>query len=262
MYILHYIYIYTTDSLDVWNLDLKPENFAADCDLVKDLHKYKNSFGGDGLVHLEIRFPTAYPLEPPFFRVITPRFKWHTGHVSVGGSICLEVLVNTQTDTGYKSTYTMEALITMVVFNLTVDNPPAAVSQGRIDFELMFSADHPKTSYGLEDAKQHFNRIIGQHGWINWNADGSKPPVYVPPPVPVLPAPTTSSSASASACASTSTFLSSSPQTVYANSNTKPPCRYAPGCYRKNPQHWEEFSHPGQHEPAPAPGWVWGLINN
>jgi len=31
-------------------------------------------------------------MKPPFVRIIRPRFRFLTGHITVGGSICLQVL--------------------------------------------------------------------------------------------------------------------------------------------------------------------------
>jgi ubiquitin-conjugating enzyme E2 Q len=45
-------------------------------------------------VLLEIRFPPDFPWQPPFIRVVAPRFAFHTGHVTVGGSICMELLTS------------------------------------------------------------------------------------------------------------------------------------------------------------------------
>ena len=109
--------------------------------------------------------------------------------------------MNTGTDRGYQQTFTVAGLLTMVVHNLTQDNPPANVSQGRLDFKRDRSPE--RTSYDLEEAKKHFRRIVSQHGW---NA-------HAPQAVPL------------------------------------PTCKYAPKCYRKNPDHWKEFSHPGQPDP-------------
>ncbi|KAJ7768138.1 hypothetical protein DFH07DRAFT_1008760 [Mycena maculata] len=39
----------------------------------------------------EIRFPPTYPIGPPFFRIITPRFL-PLMHVTGGGSICMDLL--------------------------------------------------------------------------------------------------------------------------------------------------------------------------
>ncbi|KJE88515.1 ubiquitin-conjugating enzyme family protein [Capsaspora owczarzaki ATCC 30864] len=190
----------TGDALDIWNIKLYKKNLPQDSGLAADLDELIKRNGQDH-IHLQVNFPAQYPTEPPFFRVVSPRFKWHTGHVSVGGSVCLEVLVNTHTAAGYKSRYVMESLLWMVIINLVSDNPAAGVGPGRIDFDAMFGPQ-PRTGYSEDDARKHFNRIIGQHGWINWSADGRKP------------------------------------------------CSFAPNCYRKNPQHWAEFSHEGQEAPV------------
>ncbi len=47
----------------------------------------------------------------------------------------MQALVNTGTPTGYQSTFTMEALVQMLIQNLIHDNPWAHVGAGRIDFE-------------------------------------------------------------------------------------------------------------------------------
>ena len=47
------------------------------------------------LVTVEVRFPLSYPSLPPFVRIITPRFAFHTGHITVGGSVCAEFLITT-----------------------------------------------------------------------------------------------------------------------------------------------------------------------
>jgi hypothetical protein len=52
-----------------------------------DMKKAKREF-----VKMELTFPKDYPFSPPFIRVIEPRFKFHTGHVTIGGSICHEIL--------------------------------------------------------------------------------------------------------------------------------------------------------------------------
>ena len=36
------------------------------------------------VVQLEVHFSPQYPVAPPFVRVISPRFEFHTGHVTIG----------------------------------------------------------------------------------------------------------------------------------------------------------------------------------
>ena len=60
-----------------------------DCELANDLKRHDQNY-----VELEMTFEQQYPATPPFIRVISPRFQFHTGHVTVGGSICMELLTN------------------------------------------------------------------------------------------------------------------------------------------------------------------------
>ena len=43
---------------------------------------------------LSVAFPSSFPSQPPYMRVIRPRFAFRTGHVTIGGSICTEMLSN------------------------------------------------------------------------------------------------------------------------------------------------------------------------
>ena len=43
---------------------------------------------------LSVSFPSSFPAQPPYVRVIRPRFAFRTGHVTIGGSICTEMLSN------------------------------------------------------------------------------------------------------------------------------------------------------------------------
>ena len=47
---------------------------------------------GIEFIKLAITFPKGYPFDPPFIRVVEPRFAFHSGHVTIGGSICAEYL--------------------------------------------------------------------------------------------------------------------------------------------------------------------------
>jgi hypothetical protein len=46
-------------------------------------------------IRLRITFPSRYPVIAPFCRIVRPRFKFHTGHVTIGGSICTDLLTST-----------------------------------------------------------------------------------------------------------------------------------------------------------------------
>lgn len=81
----------TTNNLYQWIVEL--HSFQASLPLAMDLEKR-----GLKSVVLEIRFHAAYPICPPFVRVVRPRFRTFAagggGHVTAGGSICMDLLTN------------------------------------------------------------------------------------------------------------------------------------------------------------------------
>lgn len=74
------------DSMEKWRIKLF--GFDVDSNLAKDL-----LVCGLDHVELEMSFPDQYPFEPPFVRVVQPRFKRQTGFV-MSGALCMELLTN------------------------------------------------------------------------------------------------------------------------------------------------------------------------
>jgi len=74
------------DSMDKWKIKLF--GFDPDSNLQKDMMVL-----GLDHVELEMSFPDQYPFEPPFVRVVRPRFKRQTGFV-MNGALCMELLTN------------------------------------------------------------------------------------------------------------------------------------------------------------------------
>ena len=68
-----------------------------------------------GTVLLELRFPPDFPTHPPFVRVLAPRFVMHTGHVTVGGSICAELLTSGGWSAGIKVDTLLETIRLLLV---------------------------------------------------------------------------------------------------------------------------------------------------
>jgi hypothetical protein len=56
-------------------------------------------------ITLRVAFPPNYPFAPPYVRVIKPRFQFRTGHVTIGGSICMEMLTNMGWSPGKKQIF-------------------------------------------------------------------------------------------------------------------------------------------------------------
>ena len=119
-------------------------------DVAMDLPEFEGDCRRWGVtqIHLEITFPEDYPSSPPFVRVITPRFAMHTGHVTVGGSICAEVL----TPSGWTAARTMADLI--------------------VDLQALIAAGGPRldpsnqTPYSEAEARANFLRIARSKGWL------------------------------------------------------------------------------------------------
>lgn len=135
----------------VWRAHVRP---ARDSPLAADLASL-GSDGGDGehdaqagTVLLELRFPPDFPTHPPFVRVLAPRFVMHTGHVTVGGSICTELL----TSGGWHAGTNVDTLLEVIRVLLVQGS-------GRVD---MRRANRP---YGYAEARAAFERVARQHGW-------------------------------------------------------------------------------------------------
>jgi ubiquitin-conjugating enzyme E2 Q len=111
------------------------------------LKTYAKSHDGQDYVKLEMKFLPEYPYRPPFIRVITPRFAFHTGRVTVGGSICFELL----TGSGWSSVISLESIFLQIKFEMNNGKP-------RVDFGN-------DSAYSESEAKQAFFRVAGDHGW-------------------------------------------------------------------------------------------------
>ena len=59
--------------------DVKLIDFDKKSRLGKDLAKYSSKYKEEPIIYLEVSFPEAYPMAPPFLRVTKPRFQFLTG---------------------------------------------------------------------------------------------------------------------------------------------------------------------------------------
>jgi len=131
-----------------WNVKLF--NFEEKCPIGKDLAKLKKSQGIDH-VQLEMRFSADYPHVPPFVRVIKPKFAFRTGHVTVGGSICMELL----TTSGWAAVNDIESILIQIRSEIVEGGAqldPAVFSGGIAE-------------YSESEAWDAFYRAAKGHGW-------------------------------------------------------------------------------------------------
>lgn len=107
------------DNIQQWQVHLSSfdESMAAGHQLNLDLQQLKSQHGQDFLL-MEVTFPQAYPVEPPFLRVVSPRCLWYTGHVTAGGAICLEVLTSTGSPNSWQSDYCVESILQVAIMNM------------------------------------------------------------------------------------------------------------------------------------------------
>jgi ubiquitin-protein ligase len=131
------------DCLDVWNIYIKSDWFEGNPKIQKDMEEY-----GIKEIELEFRFNENYPVQPPFVRIVYPRFIYLTGHITLGGSICMELLTNQ----GWDITTSISTVITYV-------KSAILEGDGKID-------PKKKHKYEIEEAHEAFNRMLKSHGWI------------------------------------------------------------------------------------------------
>lgn len=125
---------------DLFNWHVKMYHFQGA--LAKDMKSLKIDH-----ILFEMTFPDNYPLSPPFIRVLKPRFQHLTGHITIGGSICMQLL----TPSGWSPANSIESIFVQIRFEIEHGKP-----------RLNFSNTSPYTIYEAKDA---FNRVSKRYGW-------------------------------------------------------------------------------------------------
>jgi ubiquitin-conjugating enzyme E2 Q len=120
--------------------------------LASDLEQYKKASGREAAIELRMKFPPEYPFKPPFIRVIRPRFQFRTGHVTIGGSICTEML----TDDGWKPVLDIEAIMETIRTTMFDTQSGARIDLGN------------STDYSEDEAVAAFNRMVQAHKQSGW----------------------------------------------------------------------------------------------
>eukprot|EP01114_Cavostelium_apophysatum_P006464 TRINITY_DN17791_c0_g1_i1.p1 TRINITY_DN17791_c0_g1~~TRINITY_DN17791_c0_g1_i1.p1 ORF type:complete len:228 (+),score=44.42 TRINITY_DN17791_c0_g1_i1:42-725(+) len=133
------------DNIFKWNISLF--GFDKELQISKDLERYKEVKGHDDVL-LEVAFPNHYPASPPFIRVVYPRFHQYTGHITIGGSVCIKDL----TIAGWNSKNQLSPFFVMIR-NLLIEG------HALVDMDNM-------SEYSETEAREAFDRVAKAHGWI------------------------------------------------------------------------------------------------
>ena len=91
------------DNFYIWTILFEPLKIELTPELKEDFEYMKDKQGNEPTLEFEVTFPSSFPFDPPFIRVIKPIFMFHTGHVTIGGSLCMESL----TPSGWTSAITV-----------------------------------------------------------------------------------------------------------------------------------------------------------
>jgi len=130
--------------------------------LADDMKDYQTKTGKN-YVTLLMKFSADYPFSPPFIRVTEPRFKFRTGHVTLGGAICMELL----TKTGWTANNDITSILIQVRAEIGSKDGGARLA-GPTD-------QSSYTAYSEQEAWTAFYRAASSHGW---KTDGLGPNMF------------------------------------------------------------------------------------
>jgi len=134
------------EDLFVWHV--KMFGFENESEFTEDLKKYAKGAGnGQDYVLFEMNFPQDYPNKPPFIRVLKPRFQHLTGHITIGGSICMQLL----TTSGWSPANSIESIFVQIHCEILTGKP-------RLDF-------NNQNPYSINEANEAFVRVSERYGW-------------------------------------------------------------------------------------------------
>ncbi|GMH34444.1 hypothetical protein BSKO_02278 [Bryopsis sp. KO-2023] len=170
------------DNILTWQFKVKnfDEDIPGGAALNADLRKLNEKHQQDHLL-LEATFPMDYPTEPFFLRVISPRCVWYTGHVTAGGSICIESLTHSGTPGSWNRDFSFEAIMNVVTTNMidcesvqvvTRTGPGGRSGPLRIDHDHRYCSS-VMSPYSMSEAKSAFQRTLRHHSQVGWGGEGN-----------------------------------------------------------------------------------------
>lgn len=140
------VHFENNSNITVWTVEIS--NYDLGQRLNNDFAIYAARYSRPNSILYEIRFPPNYPVDPPFVRIIRPRFQFRTAFVTIGGSICNHGL----TKSGWNMCNTIEGILVEVMANF---------SQGGGALDIGGSS----RDYTMYEAQDAYNRFVRLHGW-------------------------------------------------------------------------------------------------
>ena len=137
------------DNFYVWTINFEPLKIELTPELKEDFEFLKEKQSKEPTLEFEVTFPSSFPFDPPFIRVVRPIFMFRTGHITIGGSLCMESL----TPSGWTSAITVEGLFAEILS--VIWQGGARIDRTRIGHW-----------YSIDEAKSAFERVARHHGWL------------------------------------------------------------------------------------------------
>jgi len=120
--------------------------------LADDMKQY-SAQSGKNYVSLSMKFSADYPFKPPFIRVVEPRFQFRTGHVTLGGAICMELL----TVSGWTANNDITSILIQVRAEIGSKDGGARLAAPNDQAQY--------TPYNEQEAWTAYYRAASAHGW-------------------------------------------------------------------------------------------------
>ncbi|KAK9837003.1 hypothetical protein WJX81_006058 [Elliptochloris bilobata] len=126
---------------------------------------------------MEVIFPDTYPRRPFALRIVRPRMAWYTGHVTAGGTVCLEALSQSGSRGAWQQSYDVEAILQQVISNMTTcervrirtpTGPGGMSGPLRLDLDGKWSGLSPMAEYSEAEARAALGRTEATHLRIGW----------------------------------------------------------------------------------------------
>eukprot|EP01090_Pellita_catalonica_P013058 TRINITY_DN3011_c0_g1_i2.p1 TRINITY_DN3011_c0_g1~~TRINITY_DN3011_c0_g1_i2.p1 ORF type:complete len:251 (-),score=38.23 TRINITY_DN3011_c0_g1_i2:19-771(-) len=159
-----------TDGIDVQTVEdniykwhVKLFGFDQGSQIQQDMFMYESVTGKDHVL-VEVAFTGGFPGVPPFMRVVYPRFHQYTGHITVGGSICVKDL----TKTGWKEygvTLLLNKTNPLSYREFVLSTFFIMIRNLLLEGNALVDLGSAGTEYTEIEGKQAFLRVAKQHGW-------------------------------------------------------------------------------------------------